>query len=128
MVMSIFRILGLTGLLRLVTKLLLDRRVPLRLKLLIPAALVYLVSPIDPLPDFLPILGHVDDLIVTVVALAIFLAMAPREVVLEHFRGRRDDEPRRDVNVIVHPPALQTTQVDQSEFRTVLTGSTSPFS
>ena len=91
--MSIFRILGLTGLLRLVTKLLLDRRVPLRLKLLIPAALVYLVSPIDPLPDFLPILGHVDDLIVTVVALAIFLAMAPREVVLEHFRGRRDDEP-----------------------------------
>lgn len=77
-----------------VTRLMLDRRVPLRLKLVIPAALVYLVSPIDPLPDFLPILGHVDDLIVAVVALAIFLAMAPREVVLEHFRGRRaDDDP-----------------------------------
>ncbi len=88
MAMSIFRLLGLTGILRLVTKLMLDRRVPLRLKVLIPAALVYLISPIDPLPDIVPILGHVDDLIVMIVALAIFLAMAPRQVVLEHFRGR----------------------------------------
>jgi uncharacterized membrane protein YkvA (DUF1232 family) len=88
MAMSIFRLLGLTGVFRLVMKLMLDRRVPLRLKLLMPAALVYLVSPIDPLPDIIPILGHIDDLIVTAVALAIFLAMSPREVVLEHFRGR----------------------------------------
>ena len=93
MVMSIFRLLGLTGILRLVTKLMLDRRVPLRLKLIIPAALVYLVSPIDTLPDLVPLLGHVDDLIVTVVALALFLALAPRDVVLEHFRGRRGGEP-----------------------------------
>ena len=51
-------------------------------------SIFHLVSPIDPLPDIIPILGHIDDLIVTAVALAIFLAMSPREVVLEHFRGR----------------------------------------
>ena len=80
----------MAGLPRLVMGLMLDRRVPLRLKLLLPAAIVYLVSPIDLIPDLmLPVLGRVDDVLVIVFALAVFLAMAPRDVVLEHVRRRR---------------------------------------
>ena len=80
----------MAGLPRLVMGLMLDRRVPLRLKLLLPAAIVYLVSPIDLIPDLiLPVLGRVDDVIVIAVALAVFLAMAPRDVVLEHVRRRK---------------------------------------
>ena len=76
----------MTGIPRLVLRLMLDPRVPLRLKLLLPAALIYLVSPIDLLPDIVPLLTHIDDVIVIVLALAMFLSMAPRDVVLEHMR------------------------------------------
>lgn len=69
--------------------LMLDRRVPLRLKLLLPAALIYLISPIDLVPDIVPLLTHIDDVIVIVLALAMFLSLAPREVVLEHMRRAR---------------------------------------
>ena len=85
---SLIRILGLTGLLKLVGKLMLDRRVPLRFKLIIGAGLVYLISPIDPVPDFIPAVGHIDDLLVMILAVAAFLVMAPRDVVLELYRGR----------------------------------------
>ena len=72
----------MTGVPRLVFRLLLDGRVPLRLKLILPAALAYLISPFDVLPDLIvPGLGHVDDLLVILAALGLFLGMAPREVV-----------------------------------------------
>ena len=75
----------------LVFRLMLDRRVPLRLKLIIPAAVLYLVSPIDLLPDLFPILGHTDDLIVVILALASFLLMTPRNVLNEYLTGRPAD-------------------------------------
>lgn len=93
---SLLRLLGFTNVLRVVGRLLLDRRVPLRLKLIVPAALIYLISPIDPLPDLIPFLGHIDDLVVVAVAIGLLLVMAPRDVVLEKFRNGRspvDDEP-----------------------------------
>ena len=69
----------------------LDRRVPLRLKLIIPAAILYLILPIDLLPDLFPILGHTDDLIVIILAVASFLLMTPRNVVVEYLTGRPAD-------------------------------------
>lgn len=91
MAMPILRLLMLTRIPGLVFKLMLDRRVPLRLKLIIPAAVLYLVSPIDLLPDLFPILGHTDDLIVVILALASFLLMTPRSVLNEHLTGRPAD-------------------------------------
>ena len=72
---------------RLVIGLLMDRRVPIGLKLVLPAAIAYIVSPVDLVPDFLGALGRIDDLVVALLAAAIFLALAPREVVAEHLRG-----------------------------------------
>lgn len=38
-----------------------DKQTPLRDKLLIVGGIVYIISPIDLIPDFLPILGYTDD-------------------------------------------------------------------
>jgi uncharacterized membrane protein YkvA (DUF1232 family) len=43
-----------------------DRRVPLLRKVLILGALIYLISPIDVIPDLLPVLGWLDDAAVAV--------------------------------------------------------------
>ena len=86
MLRALMMLLNMTGVPRLVLRLMMDRRVPLRLKLLMPAALVYLVSPIDLVSDIVPPLTYIDDVLVILLALAIFLAMAPRDVVLEHMR------------------------------------------
>ena len=83
-------LLNTTGVPRLTYRLMLDRRVPLRLKLILPAALAYVISPIDLLPHILP---GIDDLVVSVVALATFLLKAPRDVVIEHIRGSRGRPP-----------------------------------
>ena len=92
MAAPILRLLMLTRIPGLVFRLMLDRRVPLRLKLIIPAAVLYLVSPIDLLPDLLfPILGHTDDLVVVILALASFLLMTPRNVLNEYLTGRPAD-------------------------------------
>ena len=89
MVRGLLLLLNMTGVPRLAFRLMMDGRVPLRLKLILPAALAYLISRIDIIPDIVPVLGHVDDLIVIVVSLAIFLGMAPRDIVLEHLQGRQ---------------------------------------
>ena len=91
MAAPILRLLMLTRIPGLVFRLMLDRRVPSRLKLIIPAAILYLILPIDLLPDLFPILGHTDDLIVIILAVASFLLMTPREVVVEYLTGRPAD-------------------------------------
>ena len=82
MLRGLLLLLNQTGALRLVMKLLLDRRVPLRLKMLFPAALVYIIVPYD--FDFLGLLGRIDDLVALVLAFVLFLGMAPRDIVMEH--------------------------------------------
>ena len=86
---ALLSLLNLTGIPRLVFRLVLDRRVPLRLKLLLLAAVAYIISPIDLVPDILLPLGRIDDIVVALLAIALFLALAPRDVVMEHVRGRR---------------------------------------
>jgi uncharacterized membrane protein YkvA (DUF1232 family) len=70
---------------RLTWRLLTDPRVPLSLKVLIPAlAALYTFSPIDIIPDFLLGLGQLDDLGIILAALALFARLAPKAVVEEH--------------------------------------------
>jgi len=75
---------NVTGTLRLALRLLLDRRVPFSLKLLLPAAIVYFISPIDFVPDFFPALGRLDDILVLLLSLFLFLALSPSSVVREY--------------------------------------------
>ena len=72
---------------RLAWALLLDRRVGAPIKLLPIMAAIYVVSPLDVLPDIIPLVGWMDDLIVAGGLLLLFFVLAPRGVVLEHLRG-----------------------------------------
>ena len=64
-----------------------DPRVPLGSKLLVGGALLWLLSPIDLLPEFIPVLGPLDDVIVVSLVLRHLIRRAGPDVVEEHWRG-----------------------------------------
>lgn len=64
-----------------------DPRVPWYAKLLAGAVVAYALSPVDLIPDFVPVLGYLDDLILVPVGLALVLWMIPATV-LEDCRAR----------------------------------------
>lgn len=61
-----------------------DRRIPIWLRALVPAVIVYLATPIDVIPDFVPVLGHLDDLVVVLVAGGMLVRFTPRAVLEDH--------------------------------------------
>jgi uncharacterized membrane protein YkvA (DUF1232 family) len=66
-------------------RLLKDPRVPLPIKLIIPGVVgVYLLSPIDFMPDVLPLIGQIDDIAVLFGGVMLFIQMCPPDVVDEH--------------------------------------------
>jgi len=59
----------------------------LRAKAVLVAAVGYLISPFDLVPDFfLPLLGRVDDLAVLIVGARWFISLCPPDVVQEHVK------------------------------------------
>lgn len=64
-----------------------DERVPRNSKWLLGGAVLWLVSPIDLLPEFLPVLGPLDDAVVAALVLRHLVKRAGPEVVREHWRG-----------------------------------------
>lgn len=64
-----------------------DARVPLRAKIILLGAVLYLISPFDLLPDFLlPLMGRIDDLVVLIIGARWFLSLCPPDVVQEHVK------------------------------------------
>jgi uncharacterized membrane protein YkvA (DUF1232 family) len=61
-----------------------DPRTPWYAKALAFAVAGYALSPIDLIPDFIPVLGYLDDLILVPVGLWLVLKMIPREVLAAH--------------------------------------------
>ena len=61
-----------------------DPRVPLRIKVVILLVIAYLLSPIDLIPDFIPVLGYLDDFLLITVGIPILLKMVPKEIMNEH--------------------------------------------
>ncbi len=92
MLRGVLYLLNMTGVPRLVIRLMMDRRVPLRVKLILPAALAYLIWPGDVVPDIVPIFSRIDDVLVVIFSLVFFLGTAPREIVMEHLRGPRSGD------------------------------------
>ncbi|OLC21641.1 MAG: hypothetical protein AUH33_01435 [Chloroflexi bacterium 13_1_40CM_68_21] len=75
------------NLMRLFAGLMRDRRVPVRAKIVLGLASLWLASPIDLIPDFIPIVGSFDDAIVAGLALRILLGTTDERIVREHWRG-----------------------------------------
>jgi uncharacterized membrane protein YkvA (DUF1232 family) len=67
--------------------LLADDRVPVTSKLLLGAGLVWIVSPIDLVPEFIPVLGPFDDAIVGALVLRHVVRRAGPSVVAAHWHG-----------------------------------------
>ena len=88
--------------LRLVWRLMWDRRVPAPLKLLPVTAALYVVMPADLVLDFIPLLGQLDDLVVAGLLLLAFVMLAPREAIIGKARRRRSvqDDGGQDGQVI----------------------------
>ena len=70
--------------LKLMRRLLLDERVPLWQKAIPVAAAVYLVSPLDLIPDVLPVVGQLDDLVVLLGSMRLFRSLVPPALIEEH--------------------------------------------
>jgi uncharacterized membrane protein YkvA (DUF1232 family) len=77
--------------LRLLFGLLTDRRVASIDKLLVAAAVTYILTPVDFIPDFIPFLGEVDDVFLLVTALQRLISNAGRSVVLQYWAGSPAD-------------------------------------
>ncbi len=73
--------------LRLVWRLMQDSRVPIFPKLIIPAAILYALSPIDLIPDMILGLGQIDDCAVLFFSISLFVEMCPPDIVAEHRRA-----------------------------------------
>jgi len=69
---------------RLAWRLLRDPRVRLWAKAVPVLAAVYLISPLDFIPDVLPIIGQVDDLAIALLAVQFFVHLCPPAVVAFH--------------------------------------------
>ena len=80
----------LPNLILLFKDLLRDPRVPRGPKIVLAIGIVWLVSPIDLLPEFLPVLGPLDDAVVAALVLRHLVHRAGAEVVREHWRGEPD--------------------------------------
>lgn len=62
-----------------------DRRVPRPLKGMIIAVLLYVISPIDLVPELLlPVLGQLDDVTILILGTYLFIRWSPPKVVAEH--------------------------------------------
>ena len=67
-----------------------DPRVPARSKATLVLLMGYIVSPIDLIPDFLPGIGQMDELVIAAFALDQMLNRVPPEIVREHWDGDKD--------------------------------------
>jgi uncharacterized membrane protein YkvA (DUF1232 family) len=61
-----------------------DPRVPWYAKLLAGCVAAYALSPIDLIPDFIPVLGYLDDLLIVPLGILLVVALIPPPIMAEH--------------------------------------------
>ena len=86
-----------------------DRRTPWRAKAIIALVIGYALSPIDLIPDWIPVLGFLDDLVVVPLGILLARRLIPAEV-LADCRARADArflaKPQRKITLVVVLVAL----------------------
>ena len=78
------------NLLKLLYRLFKDKRVPTAEKALLIGAIVYVISPLDLIPDVIPFIGEVDDLYLVALTVIRLLNRAPNNAIREHWYGPGD--------------------------------------
>ena len=69
--------------LRLIWRLTFDKRVSIFLRMLVPLAIVYVISPYDLLKDWIPVFGRFDDVLILGLATLLLTKLTPRHIVDE---------------------------------------------
>lgn len=106
---------------RLVYYLLRDRDVPFYLKLVPFTAVIYLLWPVDFLPDLVPFLGQLDDLTALLVGSKVFIELAPPHIVARYMEQIRiadgfGPDPSLNEKIIIDPQLdLPVKEKDQVE-------------
>lgn len=77
----------LPDLLRLIRRLAADRTVAVGIRVRLVLLLAYLLSPIDLVPDFIPVIGYADDALIVALVLRSVLKRAGEEAVRRHWPG-----------------------------------------
>lgn len=72
---------------QLVGRLMMDSRVPFMPKLIVPLVALYVLSPLDVVPDVLLLLGQLDDIALLFFGTKMFINLCPPDVVMEHRRA-----------------------------------------
>ena len=67
-----------------------DPRVPWYAKLVAISVVAYAFSPIDLIPDFIPVLGYLDDLIIVPLGIALAMRLIPKHI-LEEYREKANE-------------------------------------
>ena len=98
---------------RLALRLLRDHRVPVTAKLVFGAVVMYMLSPIDVVPDWIPVFGQADDLMVLLAGFNLFLRACPRWLVNEHDAAlgggssEHDAAPRATTDGVTAGPTIE---------------------
>lgn len=71
-----------------------DPRVPWYAKAIAALVAAYALSPIDLIPDFIPVLGYLDDLIIVPLGILIAIRLIPPEIMAEHRATVTSTNPR----------------------------------
>src|SRR5258706_5425325 len=74
-----------------------DPRVPWYVKFLALAVAGYALSPIDLIPDFVPIIGYLDDLIIVPLGIWFVVSLIPKEIMVE-YRAKANEAGQRPVS------------------------------
>ncbi len=71
----------------LLTRLATDKRVPAKKKAIVGGIIAYMIMPFDIIPDFIPIIGHIDDLVLVVLGLNMVLNDIDEKILLDNWSG-----------------------------------------
>ncbi|MGD9202638.1 MAG: YkvA family protein [Chitinispirillia bacterium] len=83
-------VLAAPDLFHLLCRLTIDKEVPVEYKVKLGIAIVYFISPIDLIPDFIPVLGYLDDIAVTAYILNNLLNNVEPELIKKYWAGDGD--------------------------------------
>jgi uncharacterized membrane protein YkvA (DUF1232 family) len=76
-----------------------DPRVPWYAKIVAASVAAYALSPIDLIPDFIPVIGYLDDLVIVPVGIAVTIRMIP-DGLMQEFRAEAERREARPISVL----------------------------